>query len=156
MFAETGCEAGTTVHVLDTSREVTSEEPLRPEAGEREDHIAYLDGRAYLLPEPERHLNHRCDPNAFLCTVDHRVCVAVRRTIAHRDEVTIDYLVDAHGGSSWRCSCGRDRCRGTLEESFFDLPAIFQRDYLPLLEDWFVEEHRPRIERLHGRFRGDG
>ena len=148
-------EAGAAVLSLDTSREVTADAPLRPEAGEREDHVAHLDGRAYLLPDPERRLNHSCDPNAFLRTVDDRVCVVARRTIEPGEEVTIDYLINTHDRSSWRCSCASDRCRGTLEKSFFDLPADLQREYLPLLEDWFVEAHRSRIERLHARLHTD-
>lgn len=38
-----------------------------------------------------------------------------------------------------------------LETSFFELPASFQRVYLPMLEAWFIEEHREEIERLKER-----
>lgn len=138
--------------VLDTSRVITEEHPLRPEEGEREDHLAYLaGGEVVLLPEPERHLNHSCDPNAYLHTVDDEVRVVARRAIRAGEEITIDYLINTHGGSSWRCRCGAERCRGELETSFFDLPAGFQREYLPMLEAWFIEEHREEIERLKER-----
>lgn len=152
VFAAETIEAGETVLVLDTSRELTPEEPLRPEEGEREDHLAYLaDERAYLLPEPERRLNHSCDPNAYLRTEDDRVCLVARRSIEGGEEITIDYLINTDGGSAWRCSCGADRCRDRLETSFFELPPRFQREYLPLLEDWFVDEHRERVEKLRER-----
>ena len=156
VFAEDEFGAGATVLFLDTSREVTDETTLRPEEGEREEHLAYLDGAAFLLPGPERHLNHSCDPNAFLRTVDGRVAVVARRAIEPGEEVTIDYLINTHGGSSWRCTCGSHPCRGILEASFFDLPVAFQREYLPLLEDWFVEAHRSRIERLRVQLLGGG
>lgn len=152
VFAAEPVGPGDTVLVLDTSRLVTAEDPLRPEAGESEEHLAYLSGaRVVLLPAPERHLNHSCDPNAYLETVDGETRVVARRRIEKGEEVTLDYLINVHGGSSWDCGCGADRCRGTLETSFFALPEDVQREYLPLLEDWFVEEHRGRVERLRRR-----
>lgn len=147
---------GDTVLVLDTSRVVNEEHSLRPGEDEEEDHLAYLaGGKVVLLPEPERHLNHSCDPNAYLHTVNDEVRVVARRPIQAGEEVTIDYLINTHGGSSWRCRCGSDRCRGQLETSFFELPASFQREYLPILEAWFIEEHRKEIKRLKERL-GDG
>lgn len=152
VFVTEPVHRGDTVLVLDTSRVVDEEHPLGPEEDEQEDHLAYLaGGRVVLLPEPERHLNHICDPNAYLHTVDEEVRVVARRLIRAGEEVTIDYLINTHGGSGWRCRCGADRCRGQLETSFFELPASFQREYLPLLEAWFIEEHREEIERLEER-----
>jgi len=140
VFATELARPGDTVLVLDTSRVVSEEHPLRAEEEEREDHLAYLaGGKVVLLPEPERHLNHSCEPNACLQTDEDEVGVVARRPI------------HTHGGSSWSCRCGANRCRGELETSFFELPAGFQREYLPLREDWFVEEHGEEIERLMKR-----
>lgn len=155
VFATEPLQRGDTVLVLDTSRVVNEEHPLRSAEGEEEDHLAYLaGGKVVLLPEPERHLNHSCDPNAYLRTVDDEVRLLARRPIQAGEEVTIDYLINTHGGSSWRCRCGADRCRGQLETSFFELPPSFQREYLPILEAWFVEEHREEIARLTERLGG--
>jgi len=152
VFATELARPGDTVLVLDTSRVVSEEHPLRAEEEEREDHLAYLaGGKVVLLPEPERHLNHSCEPNACLHTDEDEVGVVARRPIQAGEEVTIDYLINTHGGSSWSCRCGANRCRGELETSFFELPAGFQREYLPLREDWFVEEHGEEIERLMKR-----
>lgn len=156
VFAAEPVKPGDTVLVVDTSRRVTGEEPLRPEEGESEEHLAYLSGgRVVLLPEPERHLNHSCDPNAFVRTVEGETRVVARRRIEAGEEVTLDYLINTQGGSSWACDCGAERCRGTLETSFFELPDAFQREYLGLLEDGFVEEHRERVERLRRRLEPD-
>lgn len=155
VFATEPVQRGDTVLVLDTSQVVDEEDPLRPEEDEQEDHLAYLaGGKVVLLPEPERHLNNSCDPNAYLHTVDDEVRVVARRPIRAGEEVTIDYLINTHGGSSWRCRCGADRCRGELETSFFELPTSFQREYLPILEAWFIDEHREEIEQLKERSGG--
>lgn len=155
VFANRPFVWGETVLVLDTSRVVTEEDPIRTEKGEREDHLAFLaGGEKFLLPEPERHLNHCCDPNAYLRTLDEGVRVIARRPIGAGEEVTLDYLINTHGGTSWHCRCGADRCRGQLETSFFELPPDFQREYLPLLEIWFIEEHRDEIEALEERLTG--
>ena len=152
VFAERPFRAGELVLVLDTSRVVDEEHPLRPGLGESEDHCTWLgDGRVVLLPAPERYLNHSCNPNSYLRTVGRELQVVARRRIESRAEVTLDYLINTHGGSRWPCTCGADRCRGLLEESFFDLPLALQHEYLPLLEDWFVERHADAVSRLRSR-----
>lgn len=152
VFADRTFREGESVLVLDTSREVTENNPIRPDQGESEDHLAFLEGgRVVLLPGPERHLNHSCDPNAYLKTMAREVKVLARRKIRAGEEVTIDYLINTHGGSSWRCQCGTDRCRDELETSFFELPDDFQKEYSPLLEEWFVREHPREIEELKNR-----
>lgn len=157
MFAARPFDRGDKILALDTLRVVSEANPLRPERGESEDHLAFLaGGTVVLLPEPERHLNHSCDPNAFLRTVGDEVRVIARRTIDVDEEVTIDYLINTHGGSSWTCRCGSDRCRGQLETSFFDLPTRFQREYLPLLEEWFVEEHSDAVAKLEAEAQSIG
>lgn len=157
LFATQPLSTGDVILTLDTSRVVDEERPLRAEKGESEEHLAYLEGgKVVLLPEPERHLNHSCDPNAYLRTSDGSTRLLARRRITVGEEVTIDYLINTHGGSSWRCRCGADRCRGELETSFFDLPLSFRREYLPLLEDWFVAEHRERVEKLRRGIEEEG
>ena len=152
VFADRPFEEGDVVLVIDTSRVVDERHPLRPELGEREDHCTSLqDGRVVLLPAPERHLNHSCDPNAYLRTAGAELRVIARRAIGAGDEITLDYLINTHGGSRWRCRCGAPRCRGLLEASFFDLPLELQREYLGLLEPAFVERHRDEMVRLQAR-----
>jgi hypothetical protein len=58
------------------------------------------------------------------------------------------YIINCHGGIVWRCRCGSERCRGVIPSSFFDLPTEVQMEYLPLLDDWFVEEHKEKVARL--------
>lgn len=149
VFATRAFAAREEVMQLDDSRVVDDEHPLDPEKGELREHCDYLaGGKVVLMPEPERYLNHSCDPNAYVRTVD-----GVRRLVALRDvpagrELTIDYVLNTHGGDEWACSCGSSGCRGTLPSSFFELPVPEQLDLLPLLDGWFVEEHADRVEAL--------
>lgn len=156
VFAGRGFSPGEVVLGLDTSRVVDEAHPIRPDLGEREDHCTFLgDGRVVLLPSPERHLNHCCNPSAYLKTAGGRVQVIARRAIQAGEEVTLDYLINTHGGTRWSCHCGAARCRGLLEASFFDLPPAFQQEYLPLLESWFREQHEREVERVVARWGGE-
>lgn len=149
VFAGRRFSEGEVVLVIDTSRVVDEAHPLRPERGDQEDHCAYLqDGRVVLLGVPERHLNHSCDPNSYLNTVADELRVIARRSIEAGEEITLDYLINTHEGSRWRCNCGTDRCRGLLEASFFELPLELQKEYVVLLEYWFVEQHADAVSRL--------
>ena len=62
--------------------------------------------------------------------------------------ITIDYAINLTGGSSWPCTCGAARCRRTVEGEFFHLPRDLQKEYRPLLADWFVRRHAERIAAL--------
>jgi hypothetical protein len=43
----------------------------------------------------------------------------------------------------WQCALPQDDCG-----EFFELPLEWQREYLPLLNPWFVKEHRARMREL--------
>lgn len=149
VFANRPFTPGEVVLVIDTSRVVDEDRPLRPDLGESENHCAYLQhGRVVLLDAPERHLNHSCDPNSYLKTIGGELRVVARRSIRVGEEITLDYVINTDGGSRWGCTCGADRCRGLLEASFFDLPRELKREYMPFIEDWFAEEHAEEMRRL--------
>ncbi len=152
VFAARALAPGETVLIIDDSRVVDAAHPLRPELGEFDYHCDYLaGGKVVLMPSPERHINHSCDPNSYVKTRLGLRHVLARRPIAAGDEITSDYLINCHGGTVWQCRCGAARCRRTIVSSFFDLPLDLQLEYLPLLDDWFVEEHAARVENLGRR-----
>ena len=62
--------------------------------------------------------------------------------------MTHDYCINGGGENVWNCNCGSGRCRQTIHSGFFHLPLDLQLEYLPLLDDWFVEENRGRVEAL--------
>ncbi len=129
------------IHEINVIREVTGAAPLRADLGERIDHCDYPDGKVVLLGPPDRHINHSCDPNAFVQYQGDRCYLVARRDIDAGEEITCDYNINIAGGTSWPCHCGARRCRGETTGDFFKLPIEIQQEYRPLLADWFVRQH---------------
>lgn len=139
------------VLVIDDSRLVNDDAPLL--SGEEQRHCDYLEGgRVVLMQPPERYINHSCDPNTYVKTVDGKRLVIARREIAAGEEITYDYSINSSGEIIWLCSCTAARCRGQIHSDFFHLPVDLQREYLPLLDDWFRRERAAAIARLEGVF----
>ncbi len=149
VFAARDFKAGETVLIIDDSRLVDDRHPLRPELGEYDYHCDYLaGGKVVLMQSPERHINSSCDPNTYVKTIGGVRHVIARRPIRWGEEITYDYIINCHAGDVWRCNCGSPHCRETIVSSFFELPLELQFEYLPLLDEWFVEEHRDKVEAL--------
>ena len=152
VFATRSYRMGETILQIDDTRIVDADHPLVP--GEFPHHCDYLEGgRVVLMQSPERHINSSCDPSAYVRTIDGTRHLIARRAIGVGDEITYDYIIDCHGGEVWTCRCGTARCRGTIVSSFFELPLEWQREYLPLLNPWFVQEHAEEIQGLNQRLR---
>jgi SET domain-containing protein len=142
VFARRNFATGETILVRE-ERPVTPEAPLDEASGEYEHHCDWLeDGRQVYLGFPERHVNHSCDANAFLRRRDGTGAIVALRPIRAGEEITNNYSVDLVDGQSWRCSCGSERCLGTVPGEFFALPLDRQVELAPLLADWFIAEHR--------------
>ena len=149
VFALRDFREGDVVLTLDDSRVVDDAHPLRAELGEHPYHCDYLEGgTVVLMPSPERHINSSCEPNTFVQTVGGARQVIALRDVSIGTEITYDYLINCHGGEVWACTCGSASCRGTMVSSFFDLPLADQRRLRPLLDSWFMREHRARVARL--------
>jgi SET domain-containing protein len=148
VFASERIAAGEVACKFRLLREVPKEAPWRPGLDERPEHCPLIDGSFYLVDAPERHLNHSCNPNAYLRFGAHGLDVVARRDIPAGSELTIDYLINNSGGESWPCNCGAPRCRGETGFSYFGLPAEIQREYYPLLAPWFVKRHARKLKDL--------
>jgi SET domain-containing protein len=151
VFAARAFRAGERIRRINIVREITAEAPLREELGERQDHCDYPDGRVVLLGFPDRHTNHSCDPTAWVLYQAEGAWLVARRAIAAGEEITCDYNINVTGGSSWPCHCGAARCRGETVGDFFLLPPQIQREYRPLLADWFVRRHREPVAALDAK-----
>jgi len=148
LFAVRGFCARQRIRQINVVREVTPNHPLRPELGERADHCDYPDGKVVLLGAPDRHVNHCCDPNAYVLYEGNHSFLVARRDIAVGEEITVDYNINITGGTAWPCHCGAARCTGTTVGDFFRLPLDIQREYRPFLAEWFVRAHRDRLKAL--------
>lgn len=148
LFARRAFRGGRRIRQINVVREVTLEAPLQPDVGERADHCDYPDGRVVLIGYPDRHVNHSCDPNAYVRYEADSSYLVARRAIAVGEEISCDYNINITGGTAWPCHCGAARCRGTTVGDFFQLPPEVQREYAPLLADWFVRRHQARVTQL--------
>jgi hypothetical protein len=143
IFAMHPFAEGERIRVVSIEREVTEEQPLGPE--ENPDHAFLSDGKFLLVGEPDRYLNHSCDPNAYVRYHGTAIDLVARRPIETGEEITVDYLINNAGGDAWECKCRSERCRGMTASSFFELPLEFQREYYPLLAPWFLRQHASRL-----------
>ena len=148
VFALAPFVPGQCIRRITVVREITPDTPLRQDLGERFDHCDYPDGKVVLLGFPDRHLNHSCDPNAYVKYVKGGCYLCARRNIAPGEEITCDYNLNITAGTTWPCHCGAARCRGEAIGDFFKLPIEIQREYRPLLADWFVRRHPESLAAL--------
>jgi len=148
LFALIPLDPGQCLRRINVVREITPGAPLREDAGERPDHCDYPDGKMVLLGFPDRHINHSCDPNAWVRYEKDACYLHARRAIAAGEEITCDYNLNITGGTSWPCRCGAPRCRGETLGDFFKLPTEIQQEYRPLLADWFVRAHHEQLNTL--------
>jgi hypothetical protein len=147
VFAETPFLAGQTVLEIDDSRIVDELHPLGP--GDDSRHCDYLArGTVVLMQPPERYINHCCQPNTYVKTVNGNRLVIALRDLAAGEEITYDYCINSGGDTVWTCHCGAERCRHTIHSDFFHLPLELQLEYLPLLDGWFREERAAEVQRL--------
>src|SRR5512143_1267410 len=94
LFVRRAFHAGERIRRINVVREITPEAPLRPEEGERWDHCDYPDGKVVLVGFPDRHLNHSCDPNAYVTYDADHSWITARREIAAGAEITCDYNIN--------------------------------------------------------------
>jgi uncharacterized protein len=151
VFATRTYEPGEAILPIDDSRVVTRETPLDPERGELPHHRDYLGTHDVLMQEPERYINHCCEPNTYVQTRAGVRWVVAYRAVAPGDELTFDYCISSYGDHEWECSCGHPRCRRVHHTDFFRLPDEKLREYLPLLDAWFVALYPDQVEAARRR-----
>ena len=126
-------------------KKVINLEELEKLSEEERDHTHYIGGGKYfLMGEPERFVNHSCNPNSFIGPGYKDIAL---KEIRKGEEITSDYSIGGTGGRRIKCSCGSNNCRKILDEDFFKLPKEIQRKYYPFLEEWFKKEFNDRLLR---------
>lgn len=106
------------------------------------------DGKTIHMQAPEKHVNHSCEPNMYLKTINSARNAIAMRDIKKGEEITGDYAIGGYYDSDIPCHCGSKRCRGTISPNFFKLPRERQLEYLPYLDAWFLEKFRNELKNL--------
>jgi len=106
------------------------------------------DGKIILMQSPEKHINHSCEPNTYVKTIDGIRKVVAMRDIKKGEEITYDYAINGYYDSDTVCHCGSKNCRGTLSPNFFKLPKQRQLEYLPYLDDWFRKRFQAELKEI--------
>jgi SET domain-containing protein len=148
LFSLDPIAAGECIRRISVVRQITPRAPLREDHGERLDHCDYPDGTVVLLGFPDRHVNHCCDPNAYVRYEQEGCYLYARRAIGAGEEITVDYNINITKGTSWLCHCAAARCRGVVAGDFFELPIEIQQEYKPLLAEWFIRRNREALSAL--------
>ena len=136
--------------LIDDSRVVTRELPELPFLpGEDQRHCDYLEGgKVVLMQAPVRYINHSCDPNTYVKTLNSNRVVIARREVSAEVEITYDYCINGDGDTVWLCHCRAVRCRHAIHSDFFHLPIELKREYLPLVDASFRKARALELEEL--------
>ena len=146
VFALHDFKKGDVVLQIDDSHVVEDEANLTSEQHELE--LDYLADKTVVMQEPEKYINHSCDPNTYVKTRNGVREVLAMRDIGQGQEITYDYSINGDNDGTFSCTCGTARCRGVYQGNFFKLPHELQLEYLSYLDDWFVKKHQKEIERV--------
>lgn len=80
--------------------------------------------------EADDYVNHSCEPNSAVYLEQGNLVLRALRSIKKDQEIVFDYgTILFSEPTSFRCSCGSDRCRGIIG-SFSTLPHDLQVFYL--------------------------
>lgn len=150
VFATCPVKAGKVLLRIDDSVVVNPGDPVLGKLiGSEPDPCGYLpDGTVILMQSPECYINHGCDPNAYIYTLEKDRFILAMRDIRAGEEVLFDYAIGTVGGDWLDCRCGSPNCRGRHRSDFFRLPIAKQLEYLPFLGLPFIELHAEPIWKL--------
>lgn len=87
-----------------------------------------------LVDEPQRYVNHSCDPN---CGIKGRTILVAMKPIKQGEEVTFDYAMTEYSCSGLQCLCGAKNCRGKIT-GFDKLPDDFRERYKGFISDYLL------------------
>jgi len=145
VFAVENIKQGDHILDIDDTHVIDTEEDL-PE--EEREHIDYLAKGMVHMQSPEVYINHSCNPNVYVRTVDGVRKLFAMKDILPDDEIAYDYAINGDYGWGARCGCGSDNCRGILDNNFWHLSIERQKEYLPYLDGWFRDKYPEKIKSL--------
>lgn len=147
IFAERDFKEGEKILEVDDSHAVTNTSTLTQEQLNFD--TDFLEGgKMILMQEPEKFINHSCNPTSYVKTINGIRTVLAMRDIDKGEEVTYDYVINGDNDGTFPCHCGSKNCRHVYQGNFFKLSRDLKLKYLPYLDDWFIKEHQVEIDRL--------
>jgi|SRR3989344_6679507 len=146
VFVNRDFEIGEEIIKIDDSHTVNSEDELTDFQKQYE--ADWLFDIIVIMQAPEKHINHSCDPNTYIKTINGVRRVIAMRPIVKGEEITYDYAVNGYYDSAMKCNCGSTNCRRILNCNFFKLPKQIQMKYMPYLDQWFIERFEKELEEI--------
>lgn len=108
-----------------------------------QNHISYVgNGKYVVMGEPERFVNHSCNPNTYV----HNKNDIALRNIRKNEEITSDYSINGIDAWKMKCKCNSKNCRKIVYGDFFKLSRKLQSKYYSLLENWFKKEFKSKLK----------
>ena len=145
VFANRSFNSGDTILLIDDTHVIQDESKV---ATEDKNHLDFLaDEKIVLMQAPEVYINHSCDPNTYVKTIGGVRHLFAMKDISESDEITYDYAINGDFEMAAECKCGAKECRKVIN-SFWKLSKKRQLEYLPYLDDWFVEKYSDKIATL--------
>lgn len=113
LFATRDFSIGEVVVPWENVRTLTNEEVQKLPSAEKEYISAVEHGRYVHYGEPERYMNHSCEPNT---KAKDSANVAIR-DIKKGEEITTDYELEG-ALNAFKCDCGSTNCRGIIGKKY--------------------------------------
>mgnify|MGYP001573536985 CR=1 FL=1 len=142
VFAIKDLKKGEVVNVWHPKKIVIEEEMKNLPEDEQNHTTPEGKGNYMVMGEPERFVNHSCDPNTY---VHNKTDIALR-DIKKEEEITSDYSINGIDSWEMKCLCGSKNCRKIVYGDFFKLPKSIQKKYTPYLEEWFKEKFKNKLK----------
>src|SRR4030042_3077318 len=146
LFANNFIKKGEELLIIDDTHVVVDTATLTKEDWEY--NTDFINEKVIIMQEPEKFINHSCDPNCYVKTINNIRRVISRRELRKGDEITLDYAINGDNEGTFECRCRSDRCRKRYIGNYFKLPIEIQKEYLPLLDDWFINKYSNNINKL--------
>ena len=113
------------------------------------DHLDVMpDGTITLQNTPGVYINHSCEPNCYVRTVNEQAGIYAMKSIEAGQELFVHYSISNYQDWVFECKCGSPCCLGRVPCNYFKLPKELQIRFLPYLDDWFKKEYKEQLSEL--------
>jgi len=112
VFAAKDFNSGDLVMRWNTSKILTDEEVDKLPKN-KQDYLNCIDGQNIIMQEPERYVNHSCQPN----TMTQNLCDIAIKDIHKGEEITEDYAEGLAPGLEIVCNCQKENCRKIIRHT---------------------------------------